>query len=444
VPTADSISGWTFKGYKAGSDDANATVTFSSTGSSTPVYRVWPYNRAIYSRTLTIKYDGNSGSGTVANQTGTQYYNSGYQGSGTVSSVTFTLSSNAFTKSGYTFTKWTEGSTSGTEYSADESYTFAPGVSSSASKTMYAKWSENTYTINYDLAGGKTGTNAPTSATYDSVVTISNPTRSGYAFTGWTVTSGLNTSTAKYGTSSSSVTSSLSSSSTKITAQYFKNLTAENNGSVTLTANWEIVNKPIRIYYNMYGGSYSGTSNLTYSGDYIACNSKSLSAITSNGYLANCDSDNKYYDYWNVDTVSDLKDYNYSYWIKITKSNKYAPSDKQWWAYIDNNSDNDWITLSQSKKYSYDDLVQYAEEKDDYYKLVVYVYWHTITYNCNYRSKYKISTGSWSCTCGSTHTTAYRHYCCSSTGTCYTKSEWSSLVVYDYVCPVWNDYTPIS
>ncbi|MDD7614843.1 MAG: InlB B-repeat-containing protein, partial [Clostridiaceae bacterium] len=103
----------------------------------------------------------------------------------------------------------------------------------------------NTYTVNYNLNGGTAETNAPTSATYDVPFAVSPPTRSGYKFVGWTVTSGLNTSTAKYGNTSSPSTA-LSSSTTKCyntsnstgSDVYFSNLTPTNNGSVTLTANW--------------------------------------------------------------------------------------------------------------------------------------------------------------------------------------------------------------
>ncbi len=118
----------------------------------------------------------------------------------------------------------------------------------------------NTYKIDYILNNGITGTNAPTTATYDSVVTINNPTKTvtvtgnangtgatvgsatskAQTFAGWTA-SNLNTSTAYYGTSSSAVSTKWSSASTKVTAQYFKNLTLTNGATVTLTANWTAV-----------------------------------------------------------------------------------------------------------------------------------------------------------------------------------------------------------
>ncbi len=124
-------------------------------------------------------------------------------------------------------------------------------------KKLTAKWQANQYNISYNLNNGTKGTNAPTSANYDSVVNISNPTKTititgnvnstgatiggatsaTQTFAGWTANN-LNTSTAYYGTSSSAVSTAWSNASTKVTAQYFKNLNPTNNSTVTLTANW--------------------------------------------------------------------------------------------------------------------------------------------------------------------------------------------------------------
>ncbi len=85
------------------------------------------------------------------------------------------------TRTGYTFKGWY--SDSGfTQKIGNAGDTYNP----SKSITLYAKLDPNTYTIAYTLNGGTKGTNSLTSGTYDSVVTISNPTRSGYTFTEWT------------------------------------------------------------------------------------------------------------------------------------------------------------------------------------------------------------------------------------------------------------------
>ena len=93
------------------------------------------------------------------------------------------------------------------------------------------------YNITYDLGGGS-NCGLPTTATYDENVVLCTPTKTGYTFSGWMVTSGLNTSTAKYGSGSTNVNTSLNSSSTLVPYHYFKNLTAANNVTVTIKANY--------------------------------------------------------------------------------------------------------------------------------------------------------------------------------------------------------------
>ena len=151
--------------------------------------------------------------------------------------VALTLKGAIFTRTGYTQTGWSKNTSGSTkDYSLDASYT------TDAAVTLYPYWTANTYSVYYSLGGGSHGTTHPTSATYDTAFSVSAPTRSGYTFAGWSVTSGLNTSTAKWGTSSSPAMA-ISSSSTKCVNGatgnvYFKNLTATSGGSVTLTANW--------------------------------------------------------------------------------------------------------------------------------------------------------------------------------------------------------------
>ena len=129
---------------------------------------------------------------------------------------------------------------------AGTTYYIAVAGCNGATGSVKLNWSlsgtPSMYSIMYVLGGGTHGVTHPTSATYDTAFYVSAPARSGYTFTGWTVTSGLNTSTAKWGTSSNPSTA-INSTSTKCVNGatgnvYFKNLTAMANGSVTLTANW--------------------------------------------------------------------------------------------------------------------------------------------------------------------------------------------------------------
>ena len=54
--------------------------------------------------------------------------------------------------------------------------------------TVSSSIETTTYTISYDLAGGSVATPNPTSYTVESNITLVNPTRNGYDFTGWTGT----------------------------------------------------------------------------------------------------------------------------------------------------------------------------------------------------------------------------------------------------------------
>lgn len=164
VPSATSLSAssngkWTFLGYIGGSNSAsNGDVHFASSVAGTsynPVIDIGAtgYMRAKYSRTLTIKYNANGGSGSMSNTTLTQYYNSGIgnaagdsNSGATLGGHSITLASNGFTRSTsrYKFDKWAEGSSSGTKYAAKASYTALGSTvkSTSLTVTMYAVWKD--------------------------------------------------------------------------------------------------------------------------------------------------------------------------------------------------------------------------------------------------------------------------------------------------------------
>ena len=166
-----------------------------------------------------VTFNANDGTETISEQTVT--YN-----------TETALTQNAFTRDGYTFNGWnTEADGSGTSY-ADKA-----NITTEVNTTLYAQWTAISYTISYDYAEGTAGTNAPTSATYDEDVQISNPTKEGYTFGGWTSSSsdGLGEN-AKTGTEANPSTE-WTGEPTKNT--YFKNLTDTNNGTVKLTATWK-------------------------------------------------------------------------------------------------------------------------------------------------------------------------------------------------------------
>ena len=124
--------------------------------------------------TYTVTFNANGGAGAPSSQTKTHGTN-------------LTLSSTRPTRTGYTFLGWStsSGATSAT-YSAGGTFDL------NADTTLYAVWQANTYTITYNANGGS-GAPAAQSYTYATSGTINlsstRPTRSGYTFLGWSLSS---------------------------------------------------------------------------------------------------------------------------------------------------------------------------------------------------------------------------------------------------------------
>ena len=156
--------GYTFTGWSGtdltGANNKNVTIPKGSTGARTYTANWTP-------DTYGITYNLNGG--TAANPTG--YI---------VESGPITL--NNPTKPGYTFTGW-----SGTDLTGANNTTVTILKGSTGDRSYTANWTQDTYEITYELNGG-TATN-PTSYTAESdTITLNNPTKPGYTFTGWSVT----------------------------------------------------------------------------------------------------------------------------------------------------------------------------------------------------------------------------------------------------------------
>ena len=118
-----------------------------------------------------VKYNANGGSGAPA----AQYKKA---------NGTLTLSTVTPTKSGCTFKGWATSSGSSTvSYKPGDKYT------GSSSLTLYAVWSQNTYSIKYDANGGSGAPAAQTKYGGTPIYLSSQkPTRTGYTFMGWATT----------------------------------------------------------------------------------------------------------------------------------------------------------------------------------------------------------------------------------------------------------------
>ena len=85
-------------------------------------------------------------------------------------------------KTGYTFAGWY------TDAARQTAVTTIP-FAADGNVTLYAKWTPVIYTITYNLAGGNVATDNLTTYNIESdAITLVNPTKDGYNFTGWTGT----------------------------------------------------------------------------------------------------------------------------------------------------------------------------------------------------------------------------------------------------------------
>ncbi len=212
------------------------------------------------------------------------------------------------TKTGSTCAWYNRSGNSGGTKVCNSGGSYTPGANDSSTKTIYARCTTNGYSISYTLNGGSNGSNAPTSADYDSLVTIDNPTKTitliGSAngtgatvgsstsktqtFKGWT--SSTYGSNAKTGTSTNPTTS-WTGTSTKNT--YFKNL--RESGTITMVANWTPVSfscptvtksgNTCEWYDSASGGNFVCDSGGTYTPGASDSSSKTLYAkCETSGY----------------------------------------------------------------------------------------------------------------------------------------------------------------
>ena len=158
--------GYTFTGWSGtgltGEDNLTVTIPKGSTGNRSYTAH-WSLN------TYSITYDLNGG---TASSNPTSY---------TVESATITL--NQPTKTGYTFTGW-----SGTDLTGEDNLTVTIPAGSTGDRSYTAHWSLNTYSITYDLNGGTVSGNPDFYTVESAAITLNQPTRIGYTFTGWSGT----------------------------------------------------------------------------------------------------------------------------------------------------------------------------------------------------------------------------------------------------------------
>lgn len=107
-------------------------------------------------------------------------------GNGTIASISveerseITLPENTFTKTGYSFAGWA------TSADGNVSYSDKAKISITGNITVYAKWTEITYTITYEANGGTNTDRNPASYTFETeTITLLAPSRQYFDFGGW-------------------------------------------------------------------------------------------------------------------------------------------------------------------------------------------------------------------------------------------------------------------
>lgn len=233
---AHTTYGWNPVGWVTNASSTTPDIAQTTAVTLTPAANttIPTYYYALYNRTITLSYDANGGSGTVNNQTAVQHLSSGVNGQHTIS-FTLANASGLTAPTGYSFSKWAPGSVNGTpQYDVGASFDFPnETLSSDSTYTMYAIWTPNTITLDWNENGGGAINNG--SCTYDGDLTLpSAPTRPGYTFTGWKLANNTTQSAGATitGGCTSTYTGVTSGTSTAIQAQW-----SAQSSTVTLNSN---------------------------------------------------------------------------------------------------------------------------------------------------------------------------------------------------------------
>lgn len=198
----------------------------------------------------TVAYNANGGVGAPASQTKTYL-------------VQLNLSTDKPTRTGYIFASWnTAADGSGTKWNLGDNYT--PDYNG-GTVTLYAQWTKDTYTISYNLNGGKISGQKTSYDVTTEAFTLPTPVRGGYTFSGWTGT----------GLSSATKTVTVAKGSA---------------GNRSYTANWSAKIYTIYFDYNKpetdgtVGGAGTTSKSVRFDSTYGALPSPSLDGYTFDGW----------------------------------------------------------------------------------------------------------------------------------------------------------------
>lgn len=178
-------SGYTFLGWANDYDatspdyyDQQSIIQNSYFQGTRMLYAVWEKN-STSSKTYTIRFNSNGGSGYMSNMTCSM-------------NTYYTLSANTFTRTGFSFAGWSLGSGNNNSVNWSDKAQVKNISSAGGTVTLYAVWKQvgsdttsRAYTIIFSANGG-TGTMANQKVTSEPVTLNKNQfTKDGYEFAGW-------------------------------------------------------------------------------------------------------------------------------------------------------------------------------------------------------------------------------------------------------------------
>jgi uncharacterized repeat protein (TIGR02543 family) len=169
-PQSMSQTGYTFEGWYREEDFTSRwNFTSDTVSGNVTLYAKW--NPVSY----TVSYDKNAAGadGTTADSTHTY-------------DETKALTVNGYSLSGYTFVGWNaESDGSGASYTDGQNVTNL-AATPEAVVPLYAKWTNNPYTVTYDADGGSQAPFSPINVEYGAVIDQPDAmTKTGYTFGGW-------------------------------------------------------------------------------------------------------------------------------------------------------------------------------------------------------------------------------------------------------------------
>lgn len=240
-------TGYTFTGWNKA---ANGSGTSHAAGSSYTVTGDTYFYAQWQAQLFKIYYNVNGGSGAPATE------------SGLIVSQSATVSSTVPTRTGYSFDGWATSTASGASaYAAGNTFQMP-----AADVTLYAKWTGLPFLLQYNANGGS---GAPSNETLNAGSTTlvgSSPTRTGYTFAGWNV-----------------------SSNGSSTSYSVNGLLTMPGGNLTLYAIWTPVTKSLIFNGNGGSGSPSNVSGTYSSTVTIPATQPTRSGYTFLGWNTNCD-----------------------------------------------------------------------------------------------------------------------------------------------------------